>query len=90
MDYLAKAPVDRSQLVLFANKLDAAIGARAAVAKDIPPNAIAVGIPAKVIRYRWKNAGGGAPAYFAFSPLAAERRVAAPHPRGTRHAAGCC
>ena len=52
MDYLAKAPVDRSQLVLFANKLDAAIGARAAVAKDIPPNAIAVGIPAKVIRYR--------------------------------------
>ena len=30
----------------------AVIGARAVVTKDIPPNAIAVGIPAKVIRYR--------------------------------------
>ena len=66
---MAKAPVDRSQLVLFANKLDAAIGARAAVAKDIPPNANAVGIPAKVIRYRWKNAGGGAPACISVVPL---------------------
>jgi acetyltransferase-like isoleucine patch superfamily enzyme len=30
----------------------AVIGARAVVTKDIPPNAIAVGLPAKVIRYR--------------------------------------
>jgi len=30
----------------------AVIGARAVVTKDIPPNAIAVGMPAKVIRYR--------------------------------------
>ena len=30
----------------------AVIGARAVVTKDIPPNAIAVGVPAKVIRYR--------------------------------------
>lgn len=30
----------------------AVIGARAVVTKDIPPGAIAVGVPAKVIRYR--------------------------------------
>ena len=30
----------------------AVIGARAVVTQDIPPNAVAVGIPAKVIRYR--------------------------------------
>lgn len=33
----------------------AVIGARAVVTKDIPPNAIAVGIPAKVVRYRDKS-----------------------------------
>ena len=30
----------------------AVIGARAVVTQDIPPNAVAVGVPAKVIRYR--------------------------------------
>jgi len=39
------------------NKMGDCRGARAAVTKDIPANAVAVGIPAKVIRYRWKNAG---------------------------------
>jgi len=40
------------------NKMGDWRDARAAVTKDIPANAVAVGIPAKVIRYRWKNAGG--------------------------------
>jgi acetyltransferase-like isoleucine patch superfamily enzyme len=31
---------------------NAIVGANAVVTKDIPPNAIAVGIPAKVIRMR--------------------------------------
>lgn len=34
----------------------AIIGANAVVTKDVPPNAIAVGIPAKVIKYRQQKA----------------------------------
>jgi acetyltransferase-like isoleucine patch superfamily enzyme len=35
----------------------AVIGARAVVTKDIPENAIAVGVPAKVLKYRSKTRG---------------------------------
>ena len=42
----------------------AVVGAGSVVTKDIPPGAIAVGVPARVVRYRSDNAPGstvGAP-----------------------------
>jgi acetyltransferase-like isoleucine patch superfamily enzyme len=36
----------------------AVIGARAVVSKDIPPNAVAVGVPAKVVHYRTPTPAG--------------------------------
>jgi len=33
----------------------AVIGARSVVTKDVPPNAVVAGVPAKVLRYREKN-----------------------------------